>query len=165
MTRRRQLPARGVDQLAGSHEGFECCPVRTVLGCHAVPSIQSSSIAPSLAPVATWRRPRMMHQSLMESNDPAARVSSSVAPVASERAKKLQCPRQLLSCTKCRERKVKVSESVEADGLATDAVRNSVIARSRARRVALAAIPRNASSSWAREATTVPSSSRMRFAS
>lgn len=87
-----------------------------------------------------------------------------------DRQKKPQS-RQLLSCTKCRERKVKVSrelhfthENAETFGLMHN-VLDSVIERSLALRVVLEGTRRSVSSSSARAMTTAPSSSLMRFVS
>jgi hypothetical protein len=93
----------------------------------------------------------------------------------SRRRQQAQQPRQLLSCTKCRERKVKVNNPRRSKILPNPRFRvaftrqhgltsHSAIVQNRAQRAALGAHPKNASSSQ-KVATMHQSNSRMRSAS
>lgn len=93
---------------------------------------------------------------------------STIAPVLSrggsaERQKKPQT-RQLLSCTKCRERKVKVSQSPSHSMTSQTDTSNSATARNHVLHVVQEVIRKNASSSSEKGMITVPFSNPTRFA-
>lgn len=103
---------------------------------------------------SSWSGYAQSATTLRTSSDPSQTIA----------AKRKPQPRQLLSCTKCRERKVKVRDCLSASSASLTSS-NSAIEQNHAQRAVLEAIPRNANLSLEKETITVLSNSLTRSVS